>query len=129
MFGFTNLSSLLHCYHQRKIRLLKLDLNSHLRISRPPPYPLSYRVNGDWWRVLSNLTGRNIFATTQRLSWRTRSVSILFQNYPQRCENLICLHSYTATTNEKPRFATSNPARANEFFVRGSSARARMKTN
>ena len=47
-----------------KIRWLERDLNSHLRVSRPPLYPLSYRVNGDWWRVLSNLSGRNIFATT-----------------------------------------------------------------
>ena len=61
---FTNLFSILHCYHQRKIRWLERDLNSHLRVSRPPLYPLSYRVNGDWWRVLSNLSGRNILATT-----------------------------------------------------------------
>ena len=47
--------SFLHCYLQRKIRWLKRDLNSHLRVSRPPLYPLSYRINGDWWRVLSNL--------------------------------------------------------------------------
>ena len=33
---------------QRKIRWLERDLNSHLRVSRPPLYPLSYRVNGDW---------------------------------------------------------------------------------
>ena len=59
----TNLFSFLHCYHQRKIRWLERDLNSHLRVSRPPLYPLSYRVIGDWWRVLSNLSGRNIFAT------------------------------------------------------------------
>ena len=44
----------LHCYHQRKIRWLERDLNSHLRVSRPPLYPLRYRVNEDWWRVLSN---------------------------------------------------------------------------
>ena len=80
--------SFLHCYHQRKIRWLERDLNSHLRVSRPPIYPLSYRVNGDWWRV-SNLSGRNVFATTWRLSWRTRSVSILFQSHPQRYEKLI----------------------------------------
>ena len=92
----TNLFSLLHCYHQEKIRWLERDLNSHLRISRPPLYPLGYRVNGDWWRVLSNLSGRNIFAMTKRLSWRTRSVSIQFQNHPrsqrifrssQQCKN------------------------------------------
>ena len=53
----------LHCYHQGKIRWLERDLNSHLRVSRPPLYPLSYRINGDWWRVLFNLSGRNIFAT------------------------------------------------------------------
>ena len=60
----SHLFSILHCYHQRKIRWLERDLNSHLRVSRPPLYPLSYRVNGDWWRVLSNLSGRNILATT-----------------------------------------------------------------
>ena len=37
---------------------------SHLRVSRPPLYPLSYRLNGDWWRVLSNLSGRNIFTSS-----------------------------------------------------------------
>ena len=47
-----------------------------LRVSRPPLYPLSYRVNGDWWRVLSNLS--------ERLSWRTRSVSILTLQSPTK---------------------------------------------
>ena len=35
--------SLFHCYHQRKIRWLERDLNSHLRVSRPPLNPLSYQ--------------------------------------------------------------------------------------
>ena len=98
----TYLFSILHCYHQRKIRWLERDLNSHFRVSRPPLYPLSYRVNGDWWRVLSNLSGRKYSRHDLTLVFlRTRSVSILFQNHPQRYEKLICFQSYTATTNEK----------------------------
>ena len=34
--------------------------------------------------VLSNLSARNIFVKTECLSWRMCSVSILFQNHPQR---------------------------------------------
>ena len=63
-FAKTNLYHFLHCYHQRRIRWLQRDLNLHLWISRLPLYPLSYRAIGDWWRVLSNLSGRNIFVTT-----------------------------------------------------------------
>ena len=37
-----------HCREQRKIRCLGRDSNSHLRVSRPPLYQLSYRVNWDW---------------------------------------------------------------------------------
>ena len=37
-----------HCKRQRKIRCLERDLNSHLRVSRPPFYQLSYRANWDW---------------------------------------------------------------------------------
>ena len=33
---------------QRKIRCLERDLNSHLRVCRPPFYKLSYRANWDW---------------------------------------------------------------------------------
>ena len=62
--------------------MLERDLNSHLWVSRPPLYPLSYQVNGDWWRVLSNVSGR-----------------------------------------KKLEGASSSPARANEFFVGGSSVR------
>ena len=47
---------------QRKICWLERDLNSHLRVSRLPLYPLSYWVNS-WYRVLSNLSARNIFVT------------------------------------------------------------------
>ena len=54
------LFSFLQCYHQRKIRWLERVLNSHLRVSRLPLYPLTCQVNGEWWRVLSNLSGRNI---------------------------------------------------------------------
>ena len=100
------LYSFLHCYHQRKIRWLERDLNSHLRVSRPPLYPLSYRVNGDWWRVLSNLSGRSILPRLNACHLRTHSVSILFQNHPQRYDKLICF---------------------SEFFIGGSSVR--MKTN
>ena len=35
-----------HCKRQRKIRCLERDLNSHLRVSRPPLYQLSYRATG-----------------------------------------------------------------------------------
>ena len=34
---------------------LERDLNSHLRDTRPPLYLLSYRVHGDWRRVLIQL--------------------------------------------------------------------------
>ena len=27
------------------------NYNSHFRVPRPLLYPLSYQVNGDWWRV------------------------------------------------------------------------------
>ena len=46
------------------------------------------------------LSARNIFATTSRFSWRTRSVSILFQNHPQRYENSFINYSDTAEYNE-----------------------------
>ena len=36
-----------HCEGQRKIPCLERDLNSHLRVSRPALYQLSYRANWD----------------------------------------------------------------------------------
>ena len=48
---------------------------------------------------------------------------VVFQNHPQRYEKLICFQPYTA----KLEGTSSNPARANEFFVGGSSVR--LKTN
>ena len=65
--AFSNLFSILHCNHQRKIRWLERDFNSHLRVS----------------------LGR--------------------------------------AAVQKPEGASSNPARANEFFVGDCSVR--LKTN
>ena len=36
-----------------KNRCLGRESNSHLRVSKPPLYPLSYQVNRDWWWVYS----------------------------------------------------------------------------
>ena len=33
-----------------KFVVSKRDWNSYVRVSRPPLYPLSYCVNGDWYR-------------------------------------------------------------------------------
>ena len=42
---------------------LEQDLNSHLR-DTGPLYQLSYQVYRDWRQVLSNLSARDILATT-----------------------------------------------------------------
>ena len=48
----------------KKVRWLQRDLNLLLWVSRPPLYPLSYLVKSDWWRDLSHLSARHIFAVT-----------------------------------------------------------------
>ena len=67
---------------------LKRDLNSLLRDTGPPVYLLSYRVHRDWTRVFIQLKCTRY----SRDNWtfiheRMCSVSILFQNHPQRYMN------------------------------------------
>ena len=58
--------------------------NSNIRVSRPTLSPLSYRVNGDWWWVYSIFKSTKYFRDDLTLPWMTCSVSILFQNHPER---------------------------------------------
>ena len=65
--------------------------NSLARVGFEPPrsdfytaaLPIELSRRRDWWQVLSNLSARNIFATTHCnacLGGHATSVSILFQN-------------------------------------------------
>ena len=61
------------------------------RISRPPLSP-SYRVNGDWWRVLSNLSGRKY--VRHDLMLVLEDAQQWFNSISERCSEiwkLICL--------------------------------------
>ena len=112
--------------HEQKLMIIRLpkspekcwlgrDLSSHLRDTGLLLYLLSYRVHKDSRRVLSNFWAHEIFSRQlNAIHERMCSVSILFQNHPQRftwTDIHRDIHGYLW----HPEGASSNPARVNIF--------------